>query len=324
MSSLRSGARWSPTRDRVVTDISVAEGGRAAGAAPAATAVPAVPRAPRNLAWVGLVPFLAFLSLFLIVPAISVFAQALKNGDGSFGFASMGEAFSGQNRDAFLFSIGFSALAAAVGTVFGAFLAYAATTIQRPRWLRGLVTSFSGVAANLGGIPLAFAFLALLGKQGVLTKILKYFGWNLYAGGFGFDTVRGLVTVYSYFNIPLMVLITLPAIDGLKASWREANANLGGTSWTYWRRVGLPVLAPSLMGGFLLLFTNSFSAYATAAAMTDSSRIVSLRIGFFLGGDVIAGEDAVGYSLAAWMIVIMAVSMLLYWFLRKRAERWQA
>jgi putative spermidine/putrescine transport system permease protein len=237
----------------------------------------------------------------------------------------MREAFRGQNLDAFKFSVAFSAGAAVIGVVGGALLAYAAATVTRPRWLRSLVTSFSGVAANLGGIPLAFAFLALLGRQGVLTKFLDVnLGLNLWDHGFSFDSTAGLITVYSYFNIPLMLLITLPAIDGLKTSWREANANLGGTGWTYWRRVGLPVLTPSLLGGFLLLFANSFSAYATAAALTDSSRIVTLRLGFFLGGDISTGQDAVGYSLAAWMIVIMGVSMGLYWIMRKRAERWQA
>lgn len=310
-----------------LTDGVLSNGGRAIGAAPTAAATTATPgkRPPRDLAWLGLLPFFAFLFLFLIVPAISVFIEALKDGDGNFSFSSMNEAFTGQNFDAFWFSIRFSAGAALVGVIFGALLAYAAATATRPRWLRNLVTSFSGVAANLGGIPLAFAFLALLGKQGVATKALSAAGLDLYSTSwFGFDEWPGLVIVYSYFNIPLMLLITLPAIDGLKASWREASSNLGGTSLTYWRRVGLPVLAPSLMGGFLLLFTNSFSAYATAAALTDSSRIVALRIGFFLGGDVDAGGDAVGYSLAAWMIIIMAVSMGLYWVLRKRAERWQS
>jgi putative spermidine/putrescine transport system permease protein len=296
------------------------EGGRTERAAPLAT-----PRAPRNWAWLGLLPFFAFLTLFLIVPAISVFQQSLKTEDGSFGFSAMAEAFEGQNRDAFWFSIRFSAGAAFVGVVFGTLLAYAAATTTRPRWLRNLVVSFSGVAANLGGIPLAFAFLALLGRQGILTIFIdKQLGIDLYAEGFNFGTVPGLIVVYSYFNIPLMVLITLPAIDGLKQSWREANANLGGTSLTYWRRVGFPVLLPSLMGGFLLLFANSFSAYATAAALTDTSRIVSLRLAFFLGGDINAGQDAVGYSLAGWMIIIMAVAMGLYWMLRKRAERWHS
>jgi putative spermidine/putrescine transport system permease protein len=121
-----------------------------------------------------------------------------------------------------------------------------------------------------------------------------------------------------------MVLVILPAIDGLKPAWREACSSLGGNSSTYWRRVGLPVLAPSILGGFILLFANSFSAYATAAQLTDNSKIVPLRIGFFLGGDVSVGEDAVGYALAAWMIVIMAVAMILYWALRRRAERWQS
>jgi putative spermidine/putrescine transport system permease protein len=280
-------------------------------------------RTRKSWAWLGLIPFFAFITLFLIVPAISVFSEALKNKNGHFGFNSMKEAFRGQNLDAFKFSVEFSAGAAAVGVVVGTLLAYAAATAKRPKWLRSLVTSFSGVAANLGGLPLAFAFIALLGRQGVFTKILEYFGWHLYAGSFSLGEVPGLITVYSYFNIPLMVLITLPAIDGLKVSWREASSNLGGTSFTYWRRVGIPVLTPSLLGGFLLLFANSFSAYATAAILTQNSKIVSLRLGFFLGGDISVGQDAVGYALAAWMIIIMAVSMGLYWMLRKRAERWQ-
>jgi putative spermidine/putrescine transport system permease protein len=297
-------------------------GGRADGAAPAARPEPA--RARRDLAWVGLIPFFAFLFLFLFVPAISVFSEALREPDGTFGFSAFRTAFSGQNRDAMWFSVRFSATAALVGTFFGTLLAHAAVTLRRPRWLRNAVTSFSGVAANLGGIPLAFAFLALLGRQGVLTKVLNTVGLDIYDLGFGFDTTTGLVVVYSYFNIPLMFLVVLPAVDGLKASWREANANLGGTAFTYWRRVGLPVLLPSIMGGFLLLFANSFSAYATARALTDSSRIIPIRISFYLGGDVSTGQDALGFSLAAWMIIIMAVCMALYWVLRRRAERWQS
>lgn len=297
----------------------IADGGRATGAAPSAR-----PKARRSWAWLGLLPFLSFLVLFLFIPAVSVFINALRTEEG-WSFSAMSEGITGQNWAAFKFSITFSAGAALVGVVFGTLLAYAAATATRPRWLRSLVASFSGVAANMGGLPLAFAFLSLLGRQGVLTKILKETGIvDLYAGDFDLGNVSGLIIVYAYFNIPLMVLITLPAIDGLRPAWREACANLGGTTFTYWRRVGLPVLTPSLLGGFLLLFANSFSAYATASVLTDNSKIVSRRIGFFLGGDVSIGEDAVGYALAAWMIVIMAVSMGLYWTIRKRAERWQA
>ncbi len=273
--------------------------------------------------WLGLVPFLLFLVLFLFIPAISVFANSLRTTDG-WSLSAMGEAMSGQNFDAFKFSITFSVGAAVVGVIVGVLLAYAAATAQRPAWLRGLVSSFSGVAANMGGLPLAFAFLSLLGRQGVLTKILAAMGWDIYAGDFTLGSVNGLIIVYSYFNVPLMVLVTLPAIDGLRPSWREACSNLGGSTWTYWTRIGIPVLLPSILGGFLLLFANSFSAYATAAILTDNSKIVPLRIGFFLGGDVRIGESAVGYSLAAWMILIMGVAMSLYWVARRRSERWQA
>jgi putative spermidine/putrescine transport system permease protein len=302
-----------------VTEAVLVDGGRTLRAAPAAPAI----KAPRSWDWLGLVPFLAFLALFLVVPAFAVFSKAFVDEQGNFGLDAFKDAFTGQNLDAFKFSVRLSALSAATGVVVGAFLAYAAASIRRPKWLRSLVTSFSGVAANLGGVPLAFAFIALLGRQGLGTRILDELGYDLYGNGFQLDTTTGFVSVYSYFNIPLMVLITLPAIDGLKVAWREACANLGGTTFTYWRRIGLPVLAPSLLGGFLLLFANSFSAYATARAMTDQSLIVPLRIQFYLSGDF-AGQDQLGFSLAAWMIIIMSVSMGLYWVLRKRAERWQS
>lgn len=282
--------------------------------------------ARRSRAWLGLLPFLAVLVLFLLIPAVSVFTNALRTEQG-FSLSAMREAITSQNLDAFWFSIRFSALAAVVGVVVGGLLAYAVASATRPLWLRGLVTSFSGVAANMGGLPLAFAFLTLTGRQGVLTKLLnEIFDWDIYEtlGRDGLGSVAGLVFVYSYFNIPLMLLITLPAIDGLRPAWREACSNLGGTTVTFWWRIGLPVLAPSLLGGFLLLFANSFSAYATAAALTQNSKIVSQRIGFFLGGDVSIGEDAVGYALAAWMIVITALCMGLYWIARRRAERWQS
>lgn len=273
--------------------------------------------------WLGLIPFLLFLVLFLFIPAVSVFSNALRTSDG-WSLSAMGEAMTGQNLEAFRFSVTFSMGAALVGVVFGVLLAYVAATTRRPSWLRGVVTSFSGVAANLGGLPLAFAFLSLLGRQGLLTKLLAAMGLDIYSGDFTLGSVNGLIIVYSYFNIPLMVLVTLPAIDGLRPSWREACANLGGSTWTYWTRIGLPVLMPSMLGGFLLLFANSFSAYATAAILTDNSKIVPLRIGFFLGGDVQIGESAVGYALAAWMILVMAASMVLYWFARRRSERWQS
>ena len=172
-------------------------------------------------------------------------------------------------RSYFVESIKLSAASAVVGGVLGTLLALVVVRMQRPRWLRTVVSAFSGVAANMGGVVLAFMFIATLGAQGLATKILDAVGITMTTGFI--TSFWGLVAVYLFFQIPLMFLVMLPAVDGLKPAWREAVANLGGTAFTYWRRVGGPVLAPAALGGLLLLFANSFAAYATASALTTRS-----------------------------------------------------
>ncbi len=300
-----------------VVETTLPSGPRASGA------VSARPRSRRrrSWAWLGLVPFFAFLFIFLLLPTLGVADKALTTSSGGRSFKPLADAFS-EERDAFLSSVRLSLISAASGSVLGALLAYAAATARRPKWLRTLVTAFCGVAANMGGVVLAFAFLTLIGRAGVATKIFESAGYHLYGSDFRLSSVAGLTIVYLYFQIPLMLLVTLPAIDGLQPSWREASSNLGGTPWTYWRRVGLPVLAPSLLGGFLLLFANAFSAFATAYALgTGDANLVPIKISFFLLGDNL-GISAKPYALATWMIVFMVVSMAGYLLLRRRSERW--
>ncbi len=288
------------------------------------TATGAVPPARRSWAWLGLVPFFLFLFLFLILPAIGVINKGLHTSSGTLSIKPMTDVIS-KERGAFRNSLLISVVTAAVGAVLGTALAYAAATAKRPKWLRSLVTSFTGVAANMGGVVLAFAFISLIGRQGLGTKILKTIGFDLYGGSFKLASPAGFSTVYLYFQIPLMVLVTLPAVDGLKQAWREASSSLGGSSFTYWRRVGLPVLAPSMLGGFLLLFANSFSAFATAYAIgSGSANFVPTKISFYLQGDNTSGKSPAPYALSAWMILIIAVSMGGYLLLRKRAERWRS
>ena len=293
------------------------DGDRATGAAPVGR------RSFRITPWVGLIPFLAFLFLFLLLPTYGIIEKAF-TGDGS--PATFFEIFNDQ-RQAFWGSFKVSLVTAALGVVSGTAIAYAAATATRPRWLRSLVIAFSGVAANMGGVILAFLFFTLLGRQGLGTKLINEgFNYDLYRADWWGDGISGFwgwVIVYMYFQIPLMVLVTLPAVDGLKPAWREASANLGGTPWTYWRRVGLPVLAPSMLGGFLLLFANSFSAYATVYALNNQANVVSVKISFGLSGDV-GVRSSQPYALATWMIVVIAFTMGGYLLLRKRAERWQA
>jgi putative spermidine/putrescine transport system permease protein len=265
-------------------------------------------------------PFFAFLGLFLVVPTVAVFGRALRSSES--GTSAMREAVSGQFRGYFWASIKLSAVSALLGGLAGIVLALVVVRMQRPRWLRTVVSAFAGVAANMGGIILAFMFIASLGVQGLATKILKAAGVNL-ASDF-ITSFWGLVLVYLFFQIPLMFLVMLPAADGLKPSWREAVANLGGTAVTYWRRVGIPVLTPAALGGLLLLFANAFAAYATAVALTSqSAELVSVQIRFYLQGNMITGQENVGYALAAWMILIMIVTIGMYLALRRRSERWQ-
>jgi putative spermidine/putrescine transport system permease protein len=293
------------------------DGGRTDGAVPSTSNV-------RNAkAWLGLLPFFLFLGLFLLLPTYGLIRKAFLSNEGNFSWTGMSDAISKESA-AFTTSLKLSFVTSLLGVIFGTMLAYAAATATRPKWLRQLVTAFSGVAANMGGVVLAFAFITLLGRQGLATKLITESGYDLYnTNWFDLTGFWGWTTVYLYFQVPLMFLVTLPAVDGLKTSWREASSNLGGTTWTYWRRVGLPILAPSMLGGFLLLFANAFSAFATAYALNTQANLVPVKISFFLSGDV-SGRSPMPFALATWMIVIMAVSMGGYLMLRKRAERWRS
>jgi putative spermidine/putrescine transport system permease protein len=186
-----------------------------------------------------------------------------------------------------------------------------------------MLVSFSGVASNFSGVPLAFAFLATLGRTGLVTVLLiEIFGLDLYHAGFNLLSFWGLTFTYMYFQIPLMVLIMVPAIDGLKREWREASANLGASAWEYWRYIALPILWPPLLGASLLLFANAFGAVATAYALTGASlNLVTLLLYAQIRGDVLHNQN-LGYALALGMIVITALSNAGYIWLRARSQIW--
>jgi len=192
-----------------------------------------------------------------------------------------------------------------------------------PRALRSALVTFSGVASNFAGVPLAFAFVATIGRTGFITAVLKdVFGINIYQSGFNLYSFVGLSITYMYFQFPLMVLIMAPALDGLKREWREAAENLGATTTQYWLRIAFPVLLPSLLGAVILLFGNAFGAYATAYALTGGTLpIVTIQIGAQIRGDVLH-NPGLGYAMAMGMVLIMAISLAGYSWLQKLSERW--
>jgi len=274
-------------------------------------------------AWVGVAPFFVFALMFLILPTGFLAIGGFRDGQGHFTLRNFLELFQPTILSSYLISIKVSAASAIGGTLVGFALAYAAIAGGLPAWVRPTLMTFSGVASNFAGIPLAFAFLATLGRTGLVTILLgNVFGFDLYSTGFNLLSFSGLTLTYMYFQIPLMVLIIAPAIDGLKREWREASANLGASAWEYWRYIALPVLWPPLLGAALLLFANAFGAVATAYALTGSSlNIVTIVLYAQIRGDVLHNEN-LGYALALGMIFMTGMSNALYIWLRGRSERW--
>jgi putative spermidine/putrescine transport system permease protein len=272
----------------------------------------------------GIVPFTVYMALGLLIPTIAVAIKAFQNSTtGSFTLSNVKAASSGIYFEGFKTDILLSVASAIIPGLIGFLVAYAIFTARRASLLRQVSITLSGVFANFGGVPLAFLFIATLGSTGIVTGWLNDLGFNLYNHGFTLFTALGVFLVYMYFQIPLMVLIVLPALEGLRPAWREAAENMGAPSWQYWRFVGIPVLLPSFLGCILLLFGSSFSAYATAEAMTNGTiALTPIQIGTFLNGNVIAGQENIGNALALGMVVIIGVIMIAYTLLQRRAARW--
>ena len=281
------------------------------------------PRMKLPLHWLGVLPFAVFILLFLIMPTMKTVIGAFQRPDGSFTLANIAGLFTPSIIAAYWISIKISLASALLGCLIGFGVATAVVLGGLPRWIRGPLLTFSGVASNFAGVPLAFAFLATLGPVGMLTVFLKtQLGVDLRLLGFNLLSFWGLTITYLFFQIPLMVLIITPALDGLKREWREAASILGATNTQYWRLVAFPILLPSILGTMALLFANAFGAVATAIALTGSSlNIVPILLFAQIRGDVL-GDPHLGYALAFGMIVVTGFANGLYIWMRARSERW--
>jgi putative spermidine/putrescine transport system permease protein len=282
-------------------------------------------RAPRSWRAIGgLVPFALYLLVFLGGPLYFVISGALADPEGRPTFDNLvATVTQPQYLVAFTSSLKISLVTALVGAVFGAFLGQAVLTSRPTSPLRRIVSTASGVLAYFGGVPLAFAFIAALGQTGLATIALRGVGVDLYAAGFRIDSLTGLGLTYVYFQIPLMVILITPALEGLQPQLREAAENLGASAWAYWRHVAMPVLAPALAGATLVLFGNAFAAYATALALTSGTiPLVPTAIASALSGNVLANQQNVGLALGFDMVIVIGVVMVAYLLLQRRASRW--
>lgn len=296
----------------------------AAGNPAVGTAAPPI-RGGRRLpvTWLAVVPFFVYVGLFLLLPTLIIAWGSFTTKAGSLAFSNITSISQPYLVKAFVQSASISAVSALVGAFAGALLAYAVVTGNPRGILRRAVTSAAGVLAQFGGVTLAFAFIATLGTTGIVTLFLQQHGINIFPNGIWLYEVSGVTLVYCYFQIPLMVLVFLPALDGVRPQWREATESLGGSTWHYWRYVAGPLLAPSFLGCMLLLFANAFSAYATAQALiSQGSPIVPLAISNLLTSEVGRAQPGLAQALALAMILIVLVVMVLYAVLQRRTSRW--
>jgi len=276
-----------------------------------------------TLSWLGVAPFFAYVGLFLLLPTAIVVVGSMTAPGGGFSLTN----FAGINKPymvkAFTLSLSVSAVSAVAGAFFGAVLAYAVVTGNPRGLLRRSIMSASGVLAQFGGVALAFAFIATMSTVGFVTVFLKDHGIDIYANGVWLYDPPGITLIYVYFQIPLMVLVFLPALDGIRPQWREATESLGGSTWHYWRYVAGPLLAPAFLGCTLLLFANAFSAYATIAALlTNGSPYVPLQIQALLTSETEQSQPGLAQALAVAMILVVVIVMTLYTLLQRRTTRW--
>ncbi|KXG85967.1 ABC transporter permease [Agrobacterium bohemicum] len=276
-----------------------------------------------KLEWLGVLPFAIFILLFLIMPTMKIVLGAFQTPEGSFTLENLAGLFTASILSAYWISIKISVASAALGCLIGFGVATAVVLGGLPQKIRAPLLTFSGVASQFAGVPLAFAFIATLGPVGLVTVFLKtQLGLDLRLLGFNILSFWGLTVTYLFFQIPLMILIITPALDGLKREWREAAEILGASGFQYWRMVAFPILLPSILGTFSLLFANAFGAVATAIALTGSSlNIVPILLFAQIRGDVL-GNPHLGYALAFGMILVTCIANTLYIWMRTRSERW--
>ena len=272
-------------------------------------------RAGRRLrlpAWIGTTPFLAYVGIFLLLPTGIVVVNAFRNPSGGLNLTSLKLLFSSTVRSYFIGSFQLCLISTAVGAVFGAILAYAIASSNPSGAIRQLYIAVSSVLAQFGGVTLAFAFVVTIGPVGLLFHASWFYSFPW-----------GIAVIYAYFQIPLMVLVFLPAIDGLKVQWREASESLGCSAWQYWRYIGGPLLAPAFSGASLLLFANALSAFATIVAWENQiAYTVPQQIYTAINSEVGLSNVNEAAVLAGGMIIMVAIVMTGYALLQRRAARW--
>ncbi|WP_445323809.1 ABC transporter permease [Pseudomonas sp. EL_65y_Pfl2_R95] len=266
------------------------------------------------LAALCLVPFALFFFAFQIAPLIWISLNSV-NVDGSWSLGNFEKIFSSKF---YLQAIKHSLQVGFWSSLFGIIIAIIGSYSlhQVDSKLRDFVIAFSNMTSNFAGVPLAFAFIILLGFNGAITLLLKQIGW---IDDFNLYSKTGLIVLYTYFQIPLGVMLLYPAFDALREDWRESAALLGANGWDFWRHIGLPVLTPALLGTFVILLANALGAYATVYYLTTGNfNIMPIRIAGLVSGDISLNPNLAS-ALSMVLLGLMALITIVHQVLLKRS-----
>ena len=258
---------------------------------------------------IALAPFLLLCILFEIIPVIYTVVRSFfpEGGDIGFTLENYINIFTGKlYQQAIINSLLISVLSSVIGLAV-AFIGAKAVHEEKGK-LKTVFMSILNMVSNFSGVPLAFAYIIMFGNIGVMTMIGANYGIGFLAE-FPLYSVWGLLLIYVYFQIPLSTLLLIPAFDSIRKEWKEAVALLGGSSMTFWRKVGIPVLMPSILGTFSVLFANALAAYASAyALLMNNVSLLPIRLSEQFVGDIIQRPEF-GSAIAVVMMVFMVLAI---------------
>lgn len=250
-----------------------------------------------------LTPFLVLILLFFIVPLFYMVISSFSNSDGFTLNQYKAVLTNSYILQGFKNSITLSAISALVALVVTLFAVYAMMRFSDP--VRERILVVTNLTSNFSGIPLAFAFIVLLGNSGLFTLLFEKWGIDAFSS-FSLYSWSGLLLIYIYFQLPLSLMLLYPIYYGIQQQWKDAASLLGASTVQFWTKIGIPIMLPGIVGTFSVLFANAMGAYASAYALTGSNyNLVAIRIGALLSGDIFAQPE-----LASAIAVILGVTMI--------------
>lgn len=272
----------------------------------------------------ALIPFLFLIVMYELLPLIMLVVDSLKSEkskDILFTLENYQKIFSTLSyRKAIANSLKITSISTAFGIVI-AFLGARAAYNSRGKF-RNVYLTVLNMTSNFAGVPLAFAYMIILGNAGVVKQIADMYGIG-FLQDFDLYSSTGLTMIYVYFQIPLSTLLLIPAFNGIRKEWGEANMLLGGTSARFWQKVGIPVLLPSLFSTLSVLFANALSAYATAyALLMNNFSLLPINISASFVGDI-KSKPKLGAALSVVMMIIMSIVILVNNYITKKTTKWE-